>query len=44
MILYPGLGHTFMPIAGGGMAKPADYTVAGHVAPEVIQAIADWLA
>ncbi len=44
MILYSGLGHLCMPIAGGGMATPTDYTVAGYVAPAVIQAIVDWLA
>ncbi len=37
--LYPGLIHTFMP----GEGKPEDYNVPGHVAPEVVKDIAQWI-
>jgi hypothetical protein len=42
-ILYPGLGHSFMPIEGGGKATPASYSVPGHVAEAVINEIASWI-
>jgi dienelactone hydrolase len=42
-ILYPGLSHFFMPIAGGHKATPATYSVAGHVAEEVIDDIGTWI-
>jgi uncharacterized protein len=42
-ILYPGLGHTFMPVEGGGKATPASYTIAGHVAEAVVNEIASWI-
>jgi fermentation-respiration switch protein FrsA (DUF1100 family) len=42
-ILYPGLSHLFMPIAGGDKATPATYTVAGHVAEEVVDDIGSWI-
>jgi uncharacterized protein len=42
-ILYPGLSHLFMPIAGGHKATPATYTVAGHVAEEVVDDIGSWI-
>ncbi|HLW02219.1 MAG TPA: alpha/beta fold hydrolase [Ktedonobacterales bacterium] len=42
-ILYPGLGHTFMPIEGGGKATPASYAIAGHVAEAVVNEIASWI-
>ena len=38
-IMYPGLSHLFMPIEGGQKATPATYTVAGHVAEEVVNEI-----
>src|SRR5579859_7338931 len=41
--LYPGLSHTFMPVEGGHKATPATYTVAGHVAEEVVDAIGSWI-
>jgi uncharacterized protein len=37
--LYPGLVHTFMP----GEGKPEDYSVPGHVVPEVVDDIAGWI-
>jgi dienelactone hydrolase len=41
--LYPNLNHLFM--AGSGTATPAEYTAtAGHVAPEVVVALADWIS
>lgn len=42
-LLYPGLGHTFMPVEGGQKATPATYSVAGHVAEEVVDNIGDWI-
>jgi dienelactone hydrolase len=38
---YPILNHFFM--AGEGKAKPAEYENPGHVAPEVIDDIANWI-
>ncbi len=38
---YPKLNHLFME--GEGKAKPAEYEKAGHVAPEVIDDIAEWI-
>jgi uncharacterized protein len=38
---YPKLNHLFM--VGEGKAKPAEYETPGHVAPEVIDDIADWI-
>lgn len=43
LILYPGLGHTLMPVEGGGKATPATYSVAGHVAGAVVNEIGSWL-
>jgi uncharacterized protein len=40
---YPGLTHLFLSVPGSGAASPADYSVAGHVAPEVITDIAGWV-
>jgi dienelactone hydrolase len=37
--LYPGLIHLFMP----GEGKPEDYNVPGHVVPEVVDDIAQWI-
>jgi len=42
-ILYPGLGHAFMPVEGGGKATPASYAIAGHVAEAVVNEIARWM-
>ncbi len=42
-ILYPGLSHLFMPIEGAQKATPATYTVAGHVAEEVVNEIGSWI-
>ncbi len=42
-ILYPGLGHTFIPVEGGGKATPATYAIAGHVAEAVVNEIANWI-
>jgi dienelactone hydrolase len=42
-IMYPGLSHLFMPIEGGQKATPATYTVAGHVAEEVVNEIGSWI-
>ena len=42
-ILYPGLSHLFMPVEGGHKATPATYTIAGHVAEEVVNEIANWI-
>ena len=39
--LYPALNHLF--IAGQGQIAPAEYLVAGHVAPEVVADIAGWI-
>jgi hypothetical protein len=41
--MYPGLSHLFMPIEGGQKATPATYTVAGHVAEEVVNEIGSWI-
>ena len=42
-ILYPGFSHMFMPVEGGQKATPATYTVAGHVAEEVVNDIGNWM-
>ncbi len=42
-LLYPGLSHAFMPVEGGQKATPATYTVAGHVAEEVVDEIGSWI-
>ena len=42
-ILYPGFSHMFMPVEGGQKATPATYTVAGHVAEEVVDDIGNWI-
>ena len=42
-ILYPGLSHLFAPVEGGQKATPATYTIAGHVAEEVVDDIANWI-
>ena len=39
--LMPGLNHLF--ISGSGQPTPAEYAQAGYVAPEVLQAIAEWI-
>jgi len=41
--MYPALSHLFMPIEGGQKATPATYTVAGHVAEEVVNEIGSWI-
>ena len=41
--LYPGLSHLFMLVEGGQKATPATYTVAGHVAEEVVNEIGSWI-
>ena len=38
---YPGLNHLFAP--GTGKCLPSEYEKEGHVAPEVIADLADWL-
>ena len=43
LFMYPGLSHLFMPIEGGQKATPATYTVAGHVAEEVVNEIGSWI-
>ena len=40
-IIFPGLNHLF--IKGEGRSRPEEYMVAGNVAPEVIQVIANWI-
>jgi len=40
--LYPGLNHLF--IAGRGKPSPAEYDKPGHVAAEIIDDIAKWVA
>lgn len=40
IIVLPGLNHLFMHGAGTGLGTPADYEVAGHIDPEVIDRIA----
>ena len=42
-IMYPGLSHLFMPIAGGQKATPATYKVAAHVAEEVVNDVGRWI-
>jgi dienelactone hydrolase len=42
-LLYPGLSHIFMLVEGGQKATPATYSVAGHVAEEVVNAIGNWI-
>jgi dienelactone hydrolase len=42
-LLYSGLSHLFMPVEGGQKATPATYTVAGHVAEEVVNEIGNWI-
>jgi dienelactone hydrolase len=42
-LLYPGLSHLFMPVEGGQKATPATYSVAGHVAEEVVNEIGSWI-
>jgi dienelactone hydrolase len=42
-LLYPGLSHTLMPVEGGHKATPATYTIAGHVAEEVVNEIGSWI-
>jgi dienelactone hydrolase len=42
-IMYPGFSHLFMPVEGGQKATPATYTVAGHVAEEVVNEIGSWI-
>jgi dienelactone hydrolase len=42
-ILYPGLSHMIMPVEGGQKATPATYTIAGHVAEEVVNDIGNWI-
>jgi dienelactone hydrolase len=39
--LYPELNHLF--VAGEGRSKPAEYMQPGHVAPEVVADIANWI-
>ena len=39
---YPALNHLFM--AGTGEPRPQEYTTAGHVAAEVVNDIATWIA
>ena len=40
--VYPALNHLF--IAGEGPSQPSEYSVPGHVADEVIEDIAAWVA
>jgi uncharacterized protein len=39
--LYPDLNHLFQ--VGEGKSTPAEYQKAGHVAPEVVTDVADWV-
>ena len=41
--MYPGLNHLFMPVEDGQKATPATYTVASHVAEEVVNEIGSWI-
>ena len=41
--MYPALSHLFMPIEGGQKSTPATYTVAGHVAVDVVNEIGSWI-
>ena len=38
--LFPSLNHAFVP--GEGPSSPVEYEKSGHVAPEVVEAIAAW--
>jgi hypothetical protein len=38
---YPKLNHLF--VAGEGRSTPEEYDKPGHVSPEVIADIADWI-
>lgn len=38
---FPGLNHLFMPVEGESTG--GEYAIAGHVAPEVVEAIASWV-
>jgi hypothetical protein len=40
--VYPSLNHLF--IAGEGPSQPSEYSVPGHVADEVLDDIAAWVA
>jgi len=40
---YPELTHLFMDVQRSGPASPADYSVAGHVAPQVVNDITQWV-
>lgn len=40
---YPDLTHLFIDVHESGPPSPDDYAIAGHVAPEVITDIADWV-
>jgi len=39
---YAALNHEFMP--GSGKSGPAEYEVASHVPPQVVDDIAGWIA
>jgi uncharacterized protein len=44
--LYPNLYHLFIPVPPSdttALSTPADYEVPGHVAPEVVTDIVDWI-
>ena len=41
--LYPNLTHLFIKAQQGTPPSPADYGIAGHVAPEVVTDIASWI-
>jgi len=43
VIMYPGLSNLFIPIEGRQKATPITYTVAGHVADEVVNEIGIWI-
>ena len=42
-ILYSDFNHLFMAVPGTGKATPADMYIPGHVAPIVIDNVADWV-
>ncbi len=42
-ILYSDFNHLFMAVPGTGKATPADLFIPGHVAPIVIDNVADWI-
>nr|CBH38693.1 hypothetical secreted protein [uncultured archaeon] len=42
-ILYSDFNHLFMAVPGTGEATPADLFIPGHVAPIVIDDVADWV-